>query len=158
MSDLFLELGRLDDPAALRREAELAVSKLSAPHEAPVRALMEAVAGVCKAENSRRSGPGVNRFPLRLSWSLPDGMPADVDQSLDITISFVAVMFNAERRGSVGRSIRDAWHSLAVQLTELRDQRKAERRIFDRLRAVEGGYRGGYGFGPDDPEAADDAA
>jgi hypothetical protein len=157
MSDLFLELGRLD-PAALRREAEHAGAKMTEPHLAPVRDLFAAIAGVCKAEHSRRSGSSVGRFPLRLSWSLPDGHPKDVDLALELCLGAIGVMLNVERHGSTGREIRNAWHSLAVQLTELRDQRKAERRIFDRIRAVEAGYRGGYGFGPDDPEAADDAA
>jgi hypothetical protein len=87
---------------------------------------------------------GVHGFaePMTVRWEPPaDAARSIADQVLDMVLSATTVVFNA-RRSAHAAEMRDVWHDLMVQLAELRDQRRLERRWMDDLLLQAHGYRG----------------
>lgn len=133
------------DISYLKREADHAAKQYHEPRYAAVRDWFRAVATAVQVERDRRP-EGIGRFPVVVHWQPDPDVPRhESDWQLELVLSATAVVTNVERT-LYARELRNAWHSLAVQLAELRDQRRRERSAGE---LIYGPIRG-WGEGPDD--------
>jgi hypothetical protein len=141
------------DISHLQREAEHAATLYQEPRYRAVRRWFTAVAAAVKVERERRA-TGNGAFPVIVLWEPdPDVAATDADLELDLVLSSTTVVRNLART-MYARELRNAWHDLLVQLAELRDARRLDRRRRSTGALIHGPVRG-WSEGPQD---VDDAA